>query len=490
MQQFSEIWSLTLDELRKKFSASIVDLWFTNLVLCNLTDTSAVLICDESFKYSLINARYKDDLKNAFEKALGFPVDVLVVDKKMNPEEYAENVPGERSTEAVNLADLPQVDAPIAGGEVVTEAAPYYFAAGATSPRNQPHQERTPGQGYQREYTFENFIVGNSNKFAHAASIAVANEPACKANADSYAYNPLFIYGPSGIGKTHLLYAITNHIKKTRPELKILYLKGEDFTNEMIDSIAKKTTPQFRAKYRTADVLCIDDIQFIAGRVSTQEEFFHTFNALYEDHKQIILTSDRPPKDIKTLEDRLKSRFEWGITADIQPPDPDLRAAIIKKKAEQMNIQLSPEVVNFLAENLKSNIRQVEGAIKKLGALSLLTGEPITIELAKDSIADLMTGGEPVSVTIDRILEKVAKKYGLSVEDIKGAKRTKDIAYARHITIYMIRKLTDMSLPQIGKLFNRDHTTILSSIRNIQSEIGSNSVIDIEINELMKEIKG
>ena len=258
----------------------------------------------------------------------------------------------------------------------------------------------------------------------------------------------------------------------------------------MIDSIAKKTTPQFREKYRTADVLCIDDIQFIAGRDSTQEEFFHTFNALYEDHKQIILTSDRPPRDIKTLEDRLKSRFEWGITADIQPPDADLRAAILKKKAEQMNIQLSPEVVNFLAENLKSNIRQVEGAIKKLGALSLLTGTPITIELAKNSIADLMTGGEPVSVTIDRIFEKVAKKYGVSVDDIKGVKRTKDIAYARHITIYMIRKLTDMSLPQIGKLFNRDHTTILSSIKTIERELGSNSVTDIEIGELIKEIKG
>ena len=190
------------------------------------------------------------------------------------------------------------------------------------------------------------------------------------------------------------------------------------------------------------------------------------------------------------MEDRLKSRFEWGITADIQPPDADLRAAILKKKAEQMNIQLSPEVVNFLAENLKSNIRQVEGAIKKLGALSLLTGTPITIELAKNSIADLMTGGEPVSVTIDRIFEKVAKKYGVSVDDIKGVKRTKDIAYARHITIYMIRKLTDMSLPQIGKLFNRDHTTILSSIKTIERELGSNSVTDIEIGELIKEIKG
>lgn len=489
MQPYNEIWSLTLDELRKTYSSTIVDLWFARLVLCDLNDTRAVLICDESYKYALINSKYKDNIKDALEKVLGFPVGVVVVDKRCNPEEYAENVPYE-SSGAVNLADLPQYGAPENDGVVVTEAAPAYFAAPAAAhPRNQPPHDKN-SQTNQREYTFENFIVGNSNKFAHAASIAVANEPACKANADSYAYNPLFIYGPSGIGKTHLLYAITNHIKKTRPELKILYLKGEDFTNEMIDSIAKKTTPQFRDKYRTADVLCIDDIQFIAGRDSTQEEFFHTFNALWEDHKQIILTSDRPPKDIKTLEDRLKSRFEWGVTADIQPPDADLRAAILKKKAEQMNIQLTPEVVNFLAENLKSNIRQVEGAIKKLGALSLLTGTPITVELAKNSIADLMTGGEPVSVTIDRIFEKVGKKYGVSVEDIKGVKRTKDIAYARHITIYMMRKLTDMSLPQIGKLFKRDHTTVLSSIKTIEREISANPSIDIEITELTKEIRG
>ena len=491
MQPYNEIWSLTLDELKKNYSSTIVDLWFTKLILCDLNENHAVLICDESYKYGLINSKYKDSIRSALEKVIGFPVDVVVVDKKCNPEEYAENVPYSESTGAVNLADLPQVDAPETGGEVVTEAAPAYFAAPAAAhPRNQPPHDKNAPQTYQREYTFENFIVGNSNKFAHAASIAVANEPACKANADSYAYNPLFIYGPSGIGKTHLLYAITNHIKKTRPELKILYLRGEDFTNEMIDSIAKKITPQFRDKYRTADVLCIDDIQFIAGRDSTQEEFFHTFNALWEDHKQIILTSDRPPKDIKTLEDRLKSRFEWGVTADIQPPDADLRAAILKKKAEQMNISLTPDVVNFLAENLKSNIRQVEGAIKKLGALSLLTGTPITVELAKNSIADLMTGGEPVSVTIDRIMEKVAKKYGVTVDDIKGVKRTKDIAYARHITIYMIRKLTDMSLPQIGKLFKRDHTTVLSSIKTIEREISANPSIDIEISELTREIKG
>ncbi|MBE6613547.1 MAG: chromosomal replication initiator protein DnaA, partial [Ruminococcaceae bacterium] len=292
------------------------------------------------------------------------------------------------------------------------------------------------------------------------------------------------------LGKTHLLYAIINRIRETRPELKIVYVKGEEFTNQMVDSISRKVPEQFREKYRGADILLIDDVQFIAGRDATQEEFFHTFNALYEDHKQIILTSDRPPRDIKTLEDRLKTRFEWGITADIQPPDADLRAAILKKKAASMNIELSNDVINFLAENLKSNNRQLEGAIKKLGALSLLTGTPITIEIAKNSIADLMTGGQPVSVTIDRILETVAKKYAITVEDLKGTKRTKEIAYARHIAVYLLRKMTDMSLPQIGKLLKRDHSTIISSLKTVEKELGANTQTDADVTGLMKEIKG
>ena len=494
MQSFNDIWQLALDELTNKYPKSSVELWFSKLTLCDLTESRAVLICDEVFKYKILKNKYTASIADALAKVIGFGVEVVIVDKAANPEEYAEYVPASgNAPEPVNLADFParaeaqpsdspREDEP--GGE------PSYYDSVRSPEAPARTEQRSAPQSYQGDYTFENFIVGNSNKFAHAASIAVANEPACKSNADSYAYNPLFIYGPSGLGKTHLLYAIINQIRKTRPELKIVYVKGEEFTNQLIDSISKKTPEQFREKYRTADVLLIDDIQFIAGRDSTQEEFFHTFNALYEDHKQIILTSDRPPRDIKTLEDRLKSRFEWGITADIQPPDADLRAAILKKKAAAMDIHLSNDVVNFLAENLKSNIRQMEGAIKKLGALSLLTGTPITIELAKNSIADLMTGGEPVSVTVDRILEKVAKKYGVSVDDIKGTKRTKEIAYARHISIYLIRKLTDMSLPQIGKIYKRDHTTVINSLKTIERELGSNSATDIEVGELMKEIKG
>ena len=513
MQSFNDIWELTLKELTKQYPSSSVELWFNKLKLCDLTDSRAVLVCDEVFKYKILKSKYTESISKALEAVLCFKVDVIIVDKTANPEEYALYVPASGDApEPVNLADFAvpetarkaepspnQTDKSEIKKAVYSEPEePSYYdsdqnAAAQSVPNGaheSAHNHAAPSQSYQGEYTFENFIVGNSNKFAHAASIAVANEPACKANQEGYAYNPLFIYGPSGLGKTHLLYAIINRVRMTRPELKIVYVKGEEFTNQLVDSIFKNTSEQFREKYRTADVLLIDDIQFIAGRESTQEEFFHTFNALYEDHKQIILTSDRPPRDIKTLEDRLKSRFEWGITADIQPPDADLRAAILKQKSVDMNIHLTNDVINFLAENLKSNIRQMEGAIKKLGALSLLTGTPITIELAKNSIADIMTGGEPVGVTVDRILEHTAKKFGVTVDDIKGTKRNKEIAYARHVAIYLMRKLTDMSLPQIGRILKRDHTTILSSLKTIEKEIGSNSVTDIEISELQKEIKG
>lgn len=489
---YEELWQLILDELSKLLSKSLVELWFSRMTLYDLNDESAVLICDEAFKYKVITSKYMDVLEKAFEKVLGFKVAVKVANREADPEEYAslvfDDVPVNAAPEKSG-AETPPAESPPEPEEPKPEDKADPPAPDVVLPEE--HTKNVlMNQNYLNEYTFENFIVGSSNKFAHAASVAVANEPSCKANVESSTYNPLFIYGPSGLGKTHLLYAIINHIKKHRPQLKIVYVKGEEFTNQLIDSISKKTTEQFRQKYRTVDVLLIDDIQFIAGRDSTQEEFFHTFNALYEDHRQIILTSDRPPRDIKTLEDRLKTRFEWGITADIQPPDADLRAAILKKKAASMNITLSNDVLNFLAENLKSNIRQMEGAIKKLGALSMLTGSPITIELAKNSIADLMTGGEPVGITVDRILEKVAKKYGVTVEDIKGTKRTKEIAWARHISIYLIRRLTEMSLPQIGRLLNRDHTTVINSLKTIERELGSNSMTDIDIADLTKEIKG
>ena len=248
--------------------------------------------------------------------------------------------------------------------------------------------------------------------------------------------------------------------------------------------------PNFRDKYRSCDVLLIDDIQFIAGKVSTQEEFFHTFNALFEDRKQIILTSDRPPRDIKTLEERLKTRFEWGLIADIQPPDLELRIAIIKKKAEQVNVELPDDVLTFLAENLRSNIRQIEGAIKKLGALSFLSGQKITMELTKSCISELLGGAEPTSVTVEKIFGAVYKKYNIKKEEIIGSRRTKEVAAARHIAIYLVRTVTEMSLPNIGKIFNRDHSTVMSSVETVEKRLRNDALLNVEIHDMIKEVTG
>ena len=279
-------------------------------------------------------------------------------------------------------------------------------------------------------------------------------------------------------------------MRQNNPNLKVLYTKGEDFTNEMIACLANKTMEDFRQKYRHCDVLLIDDIQFIAGKVATQEEFFHTFNALFEWKKQIILTSDRPPHEIKQLEDRLKTRFEWGLIADIEPPDLELRIAIIKKKAEQVNVEIPQEVLTFLAENLRSNIRQIEGAIKKLGALTFLSGETITMELARSCITELLGGAEPINKTVDRIIEAVEKHYDVSREDLVGPKRNKEIASPRHIAIFLIREITDLSFPSIAKLFNRDHATVMTSYNNMLARTQTDPIFASEVNELKKELTG
>lgn len=494
MQSLSDIWTLALKELTERYGQTVSDLWFPGLSLYELTDSRAILICDMPFKYKIIKTKYIPSIEEALELVMGFSVEVILVDKVSDPDEFNKYVfsPQEEDVpEPTNLADRVVTPARLA-------ADPYGFGATGEIPDDLPFEERermmrekvSTAIGGYNAYTFENFIVGQSNKLAYAASVAVANEPDCISSEDSYTYNPLFIHGPSGLGKTHLLYSIINQVKFNWPSLKIVYVKGEEFTNQLIDSISKKTPEKFREKYRTADILLIDDIQFIAGREATQEEFFHTFNALYEDHKQIILTSDRPPKDIQLLEERLKTRFEWGIIADIQPPDADLRAAILKKKAEAINITIDNEVLNFLAENLKSNVRQIEGAIKKLGALSVLTGEPITIELAKNSIADLMNDGKSNQITAEKILECVSKKYGVTIEDIKGRKQTSEITYIRHIAMYLMRKVIDLSLPKIGKLLDRNHATVISSLKKVEKDIGTGNQTDTDIRELIKELEG
>ena len=468
IDDITQVWHLVRESFRPELSDIITDLWLGGLEVVDFQGSTVTMKAESEVKIRVVTSKYKADIERRFSEMLGFEVKLSLVCEGtpiIPPDEPSlmQRVVDKPAAEAV--ADTPEEE---------------------NNPQEDTFQPTSIGSTlppFNFQYTFDNFIVGASNKFAHAACIAVADRPA-------QAYNPLFIYGPSGLGKTHLLYAITNELKKKIANVRVIYIKGEDFTNQMIDSMSRQAMTEFRDKYRSCDVLLIDDIHFIAGKTSTQEEFFNTFNALHEAGKQIIMTSDRPPREIKTLEDRLKTRFEWGLIADIQPPDLELRTAIIKKKAELFNVSIPEDVLTFLAENLRSNIRQIEGAIKKLGAKSFLTGRHVTMELARSCISELLGGAEPVTVTVDKIFAAVYKKYNIKREEIVSSKRTKEIANARHITVYIIRQITDMSLPNIGKIIERDHSTVISSLDTIEKRMAQNPVFRTEMEEMVKEIKG
>ena len=483
LDDISQVWHLVRETFRPELSDVITDLWLGGLEVMDFQGSTVTMKAESEVKIRVVTSKYKTAIEKRFSDMLGFNVVLQLVctDAPKIPNDEASIL--QRVTAATPPAP---VQAPPASP--APTPAPSADMDNLLPTSGLDNSFRPGGIGstlppFNFEYTFENFIVGSSNKFAHAACLAVADRPA-------QAYNPLFIYGPSGLGKTHLLYAITNELKKKIDNVRVIYIKGEDFTNQMIDSLSRQAMNEFRDKYRSCDVLLIDDIQFIAGKTSTQEEFFHTFNALHEAGKQIIMTSDRPPREIKTLEDRLKTRFEWGLIADVQPPDLELRTAIIKKKADQVNVSIPDDVLTFLAENLRSNIRQIEGAIKKLGAQSFLSGRNVTMELARGCISELLGGAEPVTVTVDKIFASIQKKYNIKREDIVSSKRTKDIANARHITVYTIRSVTDMSLPNIGKIIDRDHSTVLSSIEAVEKRMAQNPVFRAEIEEMVKEIKG
>ncbi len=330
------------------------------------------------------------------------------------------------------------------------------------------------------KYTFDTFVVGNSNRFAHAAARAVAEAP-------SKAYNPLFIYGGVGLGKTHLMHAIGHYVLSQNRSCRVVYVTSEAFTNELINSIRDDKTLEFRNKYRTIDILLIDDIQFLAGKERTQEEFFHTFNTLYEANKQIIISSDRPPKEIPTLEDRLRSRFEWGLLADIQPPDLETRVAILRKKAQLENYVVPDEVHLFIASKIKSNIRELEGALLRVIAYASLHEREITLELTTEALKDVVFKDKPNHITIPLIQKAVAQYFNLKVEDFKARKRTRNIAYPRQIAMFLARELTDASLPKIGEEFGgRDHTTVIHAYEKIKSEMSKDTMLEATINEIIK----
>lgn len=459
LNDLEKIWDSIRSSLEKEISPTMMELWFSTVKIHGYSDNTIIFETISEFNYKVFSKKYVPILEKAFSEHFGFEQKIEVI------------FTGEPARNVIRRQMGLDPDPP----------AEETKAEDNTQSETPEKQLSTLPMNYNFQYTFDNFIVGSSNKFAHAACTAVAANPATN-------YNPLFIYGPSGLGKTHLMSAVVNEIKRKNPRARVVYIKGEEFTNEMVESLSKQEMNKFHDKYRNCDILLIDDIQFIAGKTSTQEEFFHTFNTLYEDHKQIVLSSDRPPKDIQTLEDRLKTRFEWGLIADIQPPDLELRIAIIKKKAEQVSIELSPEVLTFLAENLRSNIRQIEGMIKKLSAIVFLEGKEITMNIAAECLQEITGGVIPLQVVVDKIFSAVYNKYGISKGDLLSPKRNKDIAFARHVCVYLMKETAEMSFKGIGKTFKRDHTTIMSSYEIIVKKKNTDPLFNVEIGELIKEV--
>ncbi len=463
MDELLSITEALLVELpvRTGLAMSTFDLWFGGLTLTGLTEEKATFTTPTKLRRSILSTRYYETIKKTLAEIIGFSVDI---------EFFA--------LDQMSQADTDEDDTPELIPEEELEESREKEKRIEEILKNTDTDKKT----ILDDYTFENFIEGSSNKFAKAACFAVANEPCV--------YNPLFIHGHSGLGKTHLLYAIMHHMKKNNPKMKIVYKTSETFINELIEAIKAGFTAPFKEKYRSADVLLIDDIQFIAGKESTQEEFFHTFTALYESEKQIILTSDRPPMEIKPLTDRLRTRFEGGLIADVQPPSFELRVAIIKKKADDMGLIISNNLVDYMADRLNNNIRQIEGVLKKLYAITSLTSVEVTKEAIDSIISIVDPGNIPTDVMVDRILAATAKKYGVTVEDIKSKKKTDSIANARHTAVYIIRKLTNLSLKETGKIFDRDHTTALASEQKIMLSIRTIKNFERDLNLLIKEIKG
>ena len=467
MNELFEISMVMKEELRVKIGSpqSSFDLWFGDFNLTSLDEKKAVFSTPTKLRKQILSTRYISLIQETLTEVIGFSVEIeihsLDEDAGFTPGAIAPTENMDKYFEKESLEKSERKEKKIEEILNTTSA-----------------DKKT----LLDEYTFDNFIEGESNKFAKAVCYAVANDI-------SYC-NPLFLYGHSGLGKTHLLYAIMNHMKKKNPDLKIVYKKSETFINELIDAISNHSTSDFKEKYRSADVLMIDDIQFIAGKESTQEEFFHTFSALYESEKLIILTSDRPPKEINPLMDRLRTRFEWGLIADIQPPSFELRTAIIKKKSDDMGLAIPPSLIDYIAERLNNNIRQIEGILKKLYAIHSFTGLEITKESIDNIISIVDPGNIPNDAMVEKILLHVSKKYGVSIDDIKSKKKTDSIAGARHVSIYIIRKLTDLSLKEIGKIFGRDHSTIISSINKIELNIRTVKNYEGDLNMLIKEIKG
>ena len=518
----SEIRSMLNEHMRENYplSQKSFELWYSYLKLVYLDTEKAVFACDTEIKRKVLTNNHLDFIKKCVLDVIGYSpeIEIKVDPSVAPPNPYSHNLFMEQlqsradsSTDSADEEEPGEVDYNEDGDDVsytpytpmpesesgssCSRPEPLPKAAESEKPAKKDYtdsdhfasdpDDAAKGErwrNYIKDYTFENFIVGSSNQLAHASAMNVADHIGTMVN-------PLFIWGPSGLGKTHLMYAIANRALEHNPGMKIICIKGEEFTNQLVDAIQKNRNRQFRQKFRSCDMLMIDDIQFIAGKEATQTEFFHTFDALYEDKKQIILTSDRPPRELESLEQRIRSRFEQGLLADIKPPDYELRMAILRNKINQNHIDVPTDVVDFLAQNLQENIRQLEGVIKKLAMSNLLTGQPVNMEMVIQTVPEYLRDAEPVSDTIERIIDCVSRRYNISVDEIMGKSRKKETKTARNVAMYVVRSVTGASLPQIGQVFDRDHSTVHSNISMIEQEISSDPVLEATIGEIVKEIK-
>lgn len=436
MDSINDVLDAAKEYCREHTAEATYNFYIKEIRAVNFENSNSITLeVRNAFILGIVTDRYTALLQDAFKNVLGFDVEL----KFVTPEQESEN-----------------------------------------SKKAALDEKSLPSGRY--DFTFENFIKGPSNQFAYAAAQAVAANP-------SGAYNPLFIYGPSGLGKTHLLNAIQVEINRNHPDFNIVYVDCEMFTNEIITAVKTATTEQFRQKYRLADVLLIDDIQFLAGKESTQEEFFHTFNTLHNDGRQIVIASDRPAKEIKSLEERLRTRFEWGLTADIQPPDFETRVAIVKRKAELLNLDLPNDVAEYIANHLKQNIRQLEGAVKKLNAYYMLEGIAPCIGVTSNAIKDTLNDTQPIPVTIEKILNEVARTYNVMPADIRGKKRNATVSMARQMTMYIIREVTGMSMEAIGQEFQRDHSTVVYSIKTMEENISKDQHLREMCDDIMKNVR-
>ena len=433
MYSSAYVWAKVLQYMEERLDAVTVSAWFDDAEVVELNEEHLILYSSSDFRRETIRRRCTEYIHDALREIFNSDAKLLVFgDEELNA----------------------------------------YRAKG----------KRKTSMDFNPQFTFESFVVGPSNRFAHGAAIAVSNNP-------GQVYNPLFIYGPAGVGKTHLLYAIANGIRKTSPDANIVYIKGDQFTNELISALQSGKNIEFRNKYREADLFLIDDIQFIAGKESTQEEFFHTFNKLYEEHKQIVMTSDRKPNDMLTLEDRLKTRFEWGLIADVQPPDYETRMAIIRNKATSLGLDLSYDICDYIANNVTSNVRQIEGTVKKIRAYVDLNGMTLDLPNVSRAIDDMFKREGNALPTPSLIISQVCKFYSMDESVIRGTLKNKGTTEARQIAIYLTRKLTNRSLPDIGKEFGRAHSTVLYAIRKVEVALkGGNETMQNNIRDITANI--